>query len=162
MPAQISADDFRKASGLWATGVSIVTTVDKAGKPYGLTMNSVTSLSLEPPLYVVNLDKGSDTLTVLENGGGFCINVLASDQQDLSNRFAKKGDNKFEGVEYTSGYAEVPCIVGALMSIQCSVEAMHEGGDHSIVVGRVQDITHQDPEKVKPLLYYRGRYAEIS
>lgn len=161
MSAQISADDFRKASGLWATGVSIVTTADNAGRPYGLTMNSVTSLSLDPPLYVVNLDKGSDTLKVLQNGGGFCINVLAAEQQDLSNRFAKKGDNKFDGVDYTAGIAGVPCITGALMSIQCSVEAMHEGGDHSIVVGRVQDIVQQDPEQVKPLIFYRGRYADI-
>lgn len=162
MPDKITADDFRKASGLWATGVSIVTTVDNEGSPYGLTMNSVTSLSLDPPLYVVNLDKGSDTLKVLNDGGDFCINVLAAEQQELSNRFAKKGDNKFDGVDYTPGFAGVPCITGALMSIQCSVEATHEGGDHAIVVGLVQAIAHQDPEEVKPLIYYRGRYADLS
>jgi len=161
MSESISADDFRKASGLWATGVSIVTTADKTGKPYGLTMNSVTSLSLDPPLYIVNLDKGSDTMKVLEDGGAFCINVLASDQQELSNRFAKKGDNKFDGVNVNSGFAGAPCLEGALMSIQCSVESMHEGGDHIIVVGRVEKIEQLDPEQNAPLLYYRGRYAEI-
>ena len=162
MAEQISADDFRKASGLWATGVSIVTTSDQSNKPFGLTMNSVTSLSLDPPLYVVNLDKGSDTLKVLKNGAAFCINVLSSDQQELSNRFAKKGDNKFDGVDYTPGFEGVPCLEGALMSIQCSVEAMHEGGDHEIVVGRVEQIVQQDPEQVRPLIFYRGRYADIS
>lgn len=161
MSELISADDFRKASGLWATGVSIVTTADDDGKPYGLTMNSVTSLSLDPPLYVVNLDKGSDTLKVLENGGAFCINVLASEQQELSNRFAKKGDNKFEGVDFDAGFSGTPCITGALMSIQCSVEGIHEGGDHKIVVGRVEQIVQRDPEQTQPLIFYRGRYAEI-
>ena len=91
MPTLISPENFRKASGLWATGVSIVTTVDGDGTPFGLTMNSVTSLSLDPPLYLVNLDKGSDTLNALLVSRAFCINVLASDQQPLSNAFAKKG-----------------------------------------------------------------------
>jgi len=95
MTTTISPENFRKASGLWATGVSIVTTIDGSGAPFGLTMNSVTSLSLNPPLYLVNLDNGSDTLTALMESRAFCINVLASDQQALSNKFAKKGGDKF-------------------------------------------------------------------
>lgn len=162
MAATISSDDFRKASGLWATGVSIVTTVDQSGKALGLTMNSVTSLSLDPPLYIVNLDKNSDTLPALEGSGAFCINVLADGQQDLSNRFAKKGDNKFDGVDYESGIENVPRLSGALMTIDCRVKSLFDGGDHKIVVGEVEQISHLDPEISKPLLYYRGRYAEIS
>ena len=136
MSETISSDDFRKASGLWATGVSIVTTLDTSGKAYGLTMNSVTSLSLDPPLYIVNLDKGSDTLVALETTQVFCINVLASEQQELSNKFAKKGPDKFDGVDYSGGFREVPCINGALMNIQCSVHEMFDGGDHKIVIGK--------------------------
>lgn len=161
MSKQISSDDFRKASGLWATGVSIVTTTDKDGKPYGLTMNSVTSLSLDPPLYIVNLDKGSDTLIHLKETGAFCINVLSSDQQALSNVFAKKGDTKFDGVDYQAGFANVPCLAGALMSIQCSLHEEHDGGDHVIAVGKVEEIRQADPETTEPLLFYRGRYAAI-
>ncbi|MEM7465777.1 MAG: flavin reductase family protein [Pseudomonadota bacterium] len=161
MSAAISPDDFRKASGLWATGVSIVTTIDTEATPYGLTMNSVTSLSLDPPLYIVNLDKGSDTLITLEASGAFCINVLSDQQQELSNRFAKKGGNKFEDVAYSPGFRDVPCLTGALMSIQCEVHDIHDGGDHKIVVGKVAAITHLDPETTQPLLFYRGRYVDI-
>lgn len=161
MSSKISSDDFRQASGLWATGVSIVTTADKAGKGFGLTMNSVTSLSLDPPLYVVNVDKGSDTLVPMIESGAFCINVLASDQDQISNRFAKKGDNKFDGVDYELGHGGAPRISGSLMSIECQVEAIHDGGDHKIVVGQVKQITTADPETTMPLLYYRGKYASI-
>ncbi|MGR8949932.1 MAG: flavin reductase family protein [Gammaproteobacteria bacterium] len=125
-------------------------------------MNSVTSLSLEPPLYIVNLDKNSDTLPALQSTGVFCINVLADSQQDLSNRFAKKGDNKFEGVAYHPGVGNVPCLDGALMCIECRVHEIFDGGDHKIVVGKVEDIKHSDPDTTKPLLYYRGRYADIA
>ena len=162
MSETISSEDFRRASGLWATGVSIVTTVDSAGKAYGLTMNSVTSLSLDPPLYVVNLDKGSDTLVSLESSHAFCINVLADSQQDLSNKFAKKGPDKFADVDYEKGFKDVPCIHGALMSIQCSVHNIFDGGDHKIVVGKVEKIDHGDPDVIKPLLFYRGKYVEIA
>lgn len=162
MADSISSDDFRKASGLWATGVSIVTTLDPSGKAHGLTMNSVTSLSLDPPLYIVNMDKGSDTLVALEGSRMFCINVLSSEQQDLSNKFAKKGPDKFDDVSYTPGFDKVPCLDGALMSIQCSVHEIFDGGDHKIVVGKVEKIIHGDPESIRPLIFYRGRYAEIS
>ena len=162
MSETISSDDFRKASGLWATGVSIVTTVDAAGKAHGLTMNSVTSLSLDPPLYIVNLDKGSDTLVSLESTRVFCINVLADSQQDLSNKFAKKGPDKFADVNYNAGFKDVPCVDGALMSIQCSVHDIFDGGDHKIVVGKVEKIDHADPDVIKPLLFYRGKYVDIA
>ena len=161
MSNAISSDDFRRASGLWATGVSIVTTADSAGKPYGLTMNSVTSLSLDPPLYIVNVDKGSDTLAPMLESRSFSINVLADDQQSLSNSFAKKGDDKFSDVDHAAGSNGAPRLAGALMTIECTVDAVHEGGDHKIVVGEVTEIVHADPDETKPLLYYRGKYAEL-
>lgn len=163
MTTTISPENFRKASGLWATGVSIVTTIDGQGAPFGLTMNSVTSLSLNPPLYLVNLDNGSDTLTALLESRAFCINVLASDQEALSNRFAKKGGDKFSEVAFSAGATGAPRIDGALMSIDCRIHAMHAGGDHQIVVGDVIEITTADPDSgAQPLLYYGGGYANVA
>lgn len=159
MTSAITPELFRKASGLWATGVSIVTTIDEAGAPFGLTMNAVTSLSLEPPQYLVNVDNGSDTLTALQASRVFCINVLADGQQELSNRFAKKGDDKFDGVDFSAGDSGAPRLAGALMTIDCRIQAIHPGGDHQIVVGDVLDIATNDG---KPLLYFGGRYAELA
>jgi len=163
MTTTISPDNFRKASGLWATGVSIVATVDNSGTPFGLTMNSVTSLSLNPPLYLVNLDNGSDTLTALLESRAFSINVLAQGQQDLSNRFAKKGDDKFVDVGYSAGATGAPRLDGCLMNIDCRINAIHPGGDHRIVVGDVVEIATADPDAgVTPLLYYGGGYAAVT
>lgn len=163
MTTKITPDGFRKASGRWATGVAIVTTVDTDGEPFGLTMNSVTSLSLEPPLYIVNVDNGSDTLAPMLNSRAFCINVLADGQQDLSNRFAKKGGDKFNGVSYVAGATDAPRLSGTLMSIDCRVSAVHDGGDHKIVVGEVVEIVTADEDTLaKPLLYYGGGYASLA
>lgn len=163
MTSHISPENFRKASGLWATGVSIVTTVDKDGAPFGLTMNAVTSLSLDPPLYLVNVDNGSDTLAPMLASRTFCINVLSNGQQDLSNRFAKKGASKFDGVSFSAGASGAPQLAGSLMSIDCRVTAVYEGGDHQIVVGEVAEIvTANEDDVAKPLLYFAGRYASVA
>ena len=163
MASQITPESFRKASGLWATGVSIVTTSDQNGAPYGLTMNSVTSLSLDPPLYLVNVDNGSDTLAPMLATRSFCINVLTTEQQELSNRFAKKGEGKFAGVEYRLGSTGAPRLGGCLMSIECRISAVHAGGDHQIVVGEVIEIVSVEVgDGVRPLLYFGGRYANVA
>ena len=163
MTTKITPETFRKASGRWATGVSIVTTIDSDGVPFGLTMNSVASLSLDPPLYIVNVDNGSDTLAPMLSSRAFCINVLTDDQQELSNRFAKKGDNKFQGVTYVAGATDAPRLEGTLVSIDCRVSVVHEGGDHKIVIGEVIDIaTAAGESAAKPLLFYSGGYAAIT
>jgi flavin reductase (DIM6/NTAB) family NADH-FMN oxidoreductase RutF len=161
MASQITPESFRKASGLWATGVSIVTTSDQNGTPFGLTMNSVTSLSLDPPLYLVNVDNGSDTLAPMLATRSFCINVLTTAQQELSNRFAKKGEGKFAGVEYTPGSTGAPRLAACLMTIECRVSAVHPGGDHQIVVGEVIEIVSAETG-ARPLLYFGGRYANVA
>ncbi|MBK6660930.1 MAG: flavin reductase family protein [Proteobacteria bacterium] len=158
----ITPDTFRRASGLWATGVSIVTTVDGAGKPYGLTMNAVTSLSLNPPMFIVCVDNNSDTLAPMRDSKVFCINVLASTQQDLSNRFAKKGDEKFNGVAHAAGATGAPLLAGALLSIECAVTRIVPGGDHQIMLGEVQRIVTSDDAAGEPLLYFGGRYAALT
>lgn len=158
----ITSEAFRRASGLWATGVSIVTTVDNAGKPYGLTMNAVTSLSLNPPMFIVCVDNNSDTLAPMRDSKVFCINVLASAQQDLSNRFAKKGDEKFNGVAHERGTTGAPVLAGALLSIECTVSSIVPGGDHQIMLGEVRRIVSNDSPGIEPLLYFGGRYAAVA
>ncbi|MCP5198549.1 MAG: flavin reductase family protein [Gammaproteobacteria bacterium] len=157
----ITADLFRRACGLWATGVSIVTTADTAGKPYGLTMNAVSSLSLDPPMMLVCVDKGSDTLAPMLASRVFCVNVLTSAQQDLSNRFAKKGHDKFEAVAWHPGTVGAPVLAHTLVSIECEIADVVTGGDHEICCGVVRDIIANDSVDVEPLLYYGGRYGAL-
>jgi len=157
-----SSDDFRKACGLWASGVSIVTTRDTAGKGYGLTMNAVTSLSLDPPLFVVCLDNKSDTLSPLQESKVFAINVLAADQQALSNAFAKKNPDKFADVPFETGATGAPLLPGRLLGIECTLTAVYPEGDHHIVVGKVEALSRHPAEDAAPLLYFRGRYAAVA
>ena len=156
-----TTDDFRNTCGLWATGVSIVTTVGPEGEPYGLTMNGVTSLSLDPPMMLVCVDERSDTLAPMTKSRCFCINVLTKDQEQLSNRFAKKGENKFESVAWSGATTGAPVIEGSLVSIDCSVSAIYEGGDHKIFCGEAVTIVPAAETK-PPLIYFAGRYKDLS
>lgn len=159
--AEITSEQFRRACGLWASGVSIVTTTNKAGTPFGLTMNAVSSLSLDPPMFLVCVDNGSDTLAPMLETRAYCVNVLTSRQQDLSNRFAKKGQDKFDGVAWTTGATSAPIIDDTLVSIECDVVDVVAGGDHQIFCGTVRGIVTNDSVDVEPLLYYGGRYAAV-
>ena len=159
--ATITSEQFRRACGLWASGVSIVTTVDGAGAPFGLTMNAVTSLSLDPPMFLVCVDSGSDTLAPMLESRAYCVNVLTQRQQDLSNRFAKKGQDKFNGVAWSKGSVGAPIIDDTLISIECEVSDVVKGGDHQIFCGIVRNIVANDSVDVKPLLYYGGGYAAV-
>jgi 3-hydroxy-9,10-secoandrosta-1,3,5(10)-triene-9,17-dione monooxygenase reductase component len=158
----LTPDNFRKACGYWASGVSIVTTRDIDQTPYGLTMNAVTSLSLTPPLFVICVDNKSDTLEPMKRSGVFCINVLSAGQQELSNSFAKKNSHKFEGVGFERGTTGAPMLDGRLMAIDCQVTAVHPGGDHHIFFGEVHAISLPTSDVMAPLLYYRGRYVEVT
>jgi len=158
----MTPEEFRKACGYWASGVSIITTRDTDGRPYGLTMNAVTSLSLDPPMFVICVDNRSDTLEPLKRSGVFCINVLQQDQQPLSNAFAKKNPDKFADVAFEWGASGAPLLAGRLMGIECRVSAAHPGGDHHIVVGTVTAITRPAGDDAPPMLYYRGRYASLT
>ena len=157
----LTSEQFRRACGLWASGVSIVSTADADGTPYGLTMNAVTSLSLDPPMFLVCVDLGSDTLAPMTASRCYCVNVLTAAQQELSNRFAKKGDDKFDGVAWHAGATGAPVIDDTLISIECAVSDILDGGDHKIVCGVVEAIHSNDSVDVEPLLYYGGRYAAL-
>ena len=158
----MTPEEFRKACGFWTSGVSIVTTRDTDGKPYGLTMNAVTSLSLDPPMFVICVDNRSDTLEPIKRSGLFCINVLQQDQQALSNAFAKKHPDKFAEIPFEWGESGAPLLTGRLMSIECTVSATHVGGDHHIFVGTVTGISRPSGDDAPPMVYYRGRYARLT
>ncbi|WP_227815803.1 flavin reductase family protein [Nitrogeniibacter aestuarii] len=147
---------FRNALGHFATGVTVVTTLDAERQPVGVTVNSFSSVSLEPPLILWSLAKKSFSRTAFETHPSFAVHVLAADQEDISNRFARAGEDKFAGVQTRDGLDDVPVLPGCAAVFECNTEFIHDGGDHIILVGRVQRFaTSERP----PLLFYRGQYA---
>jgi flavin reductase (DIM6/NTAB) family NADH-FMN oxidoreductase RutF len=156
----VSTDELKQVFSRWATGVTIVTA--RAGdRIHGMTVSAFTEVSLEPPLVLVCADKTSLTLPVIAEGGVFAVNVLAREQEALSNRFASKQDEhrRFEGLEYETGKTGAPLIPGTVACLDCRVVATHEAGDHLIFVGRVEDLRRSDRE---PLLYYRSAYRGLA
>lgn len=152
----IDPRQLRNALGHFATGVTVVTTRDRTGAPIGVTVNSFSSLSLEPPLIMWSLAKKSYSLAAFEASGGFAVHVLAADQRELSDRFARAGTDKFSDIPVSVGLDDLPLLPRCAAVFQCSTEHRYDGGDHLILVGRVQRFTTEDRP---PLLFYRGRYA---
>lgn len=155
----IDPRELRNAMGLFATGVTIITTKDATGKPFGLTANAFSSLSLDPPLLLVCIDKKVDCYACFDESKVFVVNFLARNQEDLSTRFATKGIEKFEGVSYTLGSLGVPLLDGALAHLECKVAACYEGGDHTIYTGEIQSMATSEAE---PLLFYQGKYRSLA
>ena len=150
--------DFRNALGLFATGVTIVTTKTLAGEAIGLTANSFSSVSLSPPLVLWSLSLRSPNLPNFLQATHFAINVLACDQIQLSQRFSRPIANKFEGVAHGFGVHGMPLINGAAAQFECRTEARHYSGDHVIFIGHVLHYSYAE----RPVLgYFRGRYAAI-
>lgn len=152
----IDPRQFRNALGHFATGVTVVTTLTDTGEPIGVTVNSFSSLSLEPPLILWNLGKNAYSLTAFDAAPRFVVHVLSSDQQELSDRFARAASGKFAGVDTKPGLGGVPLLAGCAAVFECTTEHRYDGGDHRIIVGRVE---HFEVSDRLPLLFYRGRYA---
>lgn len=151
--------DFRNALGLFATGVTIVTTRTSAGDPIGLTANSFSSVSLSPPLVLWSLSLRSPNLPNFLQATHFAVNVLAQDQVALSQRFARPIPNKFEGVTHRLGSNGMPLLDGVAAQFECRTEARHYSGDHVIFIGHV---LHYSYTERAVLGYFRGRYASIA
>ena len=151
---------LREALGCFVTGVTVITTRDGAGEPQGLTANSFSSVSLEPPLVLFSLARTADCFAAFESANAFLVNVLRADQEELSGRFATKDADKWSGVEWRPGHGGCPLLDGAVATFECRVAARHEGGDHVIYVGEVVGFTHE-PES-DPLAFFRGRYAAVT
>lgn len=152
---------WRNTMGQFASGVTIITTIDNEGNPLGMTANAFTSLSLDPPMVLICVDNNSTTLTHLTESGKYCVNILAASQEQVSRQFAKKGSSeKFEGIAYYSGDIGVPVLEGTLTSVECEVTAIVDGGDHKILLGKGVKI-HQAVGETEPLIFYRGKYNKL-
>jgi flavin reductase (DIM6/NTAB) family NADH-FMN oxidoreductase RutF len=148
---------FRLAMSHFASGVTIVTT-EHEGRPFGMTVASFASLSLNPKLVLVCIETSVKTHDAIVAAGKFGVSILASDQTAISSKFASRSDDKFTGVDVFRGALDLPMITGALTTIECNVQAQLPGGDHSIFVGEVIDIQTREGE---PLLYFRSGYREM-
>lgn len=151
----IDAKSLRNALGNFATGVTIVTTCHE-GRNVGLTANSFNSVSLDPPLVLWSLAKKSSNIEAFTNVDAFAVHILGADQEALSNQFATPGIDKFDGVEFKTGNADVPLLLHCAARFECRTAYRYDGGDHVIFVGEVLDLEQSEKE---PLLFHRGKYA---
>jgi 3-hydroxy-9,10-secoandrosta-1,3,5(10)-triene-9,17-dione monooxygenase reductase component len=150
------ARHFRDVLGRFATGVTVVTSlVDD--RPVGMTCQSFAAVSLSPPLVLFCPARTSRAWPLMERAGFFCVNLLAADQVELSDRMATKADEKFDAVRWSPSKTGAPLIDGVLGHVDCTVEAVHDAGDHLVVIGRVQQLELGEAEE--PLLYFRGAYG---
>lgn len=150
---------FRDLLGRFASGVTVVTTIDATGRAHGMTVSAFCSVSLVPPLVLFCIDRAATMRDLFANGQPYVINILADDQSTLSERFSQLDmELRFDGVLVTSGTTSAPRIVGASATLDCEVVARYDGGDHDIVLGRVLDGNALDSS---PLVYYRGAYHRM-
>jgi 3-hydroxy-9,10-secoandrosta-1,3,5(10)-triene-9,17-dione monooxygenase reductase component len=156
--AEIDPRQFRNVLGQFCTGVTIITTVDD-GAPVGFACQSFAALSLEPPLVLFCPTKASRSWAAIERSGRFCVNVLAEEQQSTCARFGSREPDKFAGIDWTPSPLGSPILDGSLAHMDCTVETVHDGGDHFVVFGRVHSMSEIKTER--PLLFYRGQYTGI-
>ncbi|WP_115935463.1 flavin reductase family protein [Aestuariispira insulae] len=161
MGDSFTALDFRSACGQFATGVCVVTGMLDNKSPVGVTINSFSSVSLEPPLVLFCLDKNALSFDAFSIASRFAVNILAEDQQALSNNFARQSDDKFADIDYQVTEEGVPVLENCLTVMECRMYAVHDGGDHQIIVGEVSRIRKQR-EDARPLLYFRGGYNALA
>lgn len=158
--AQAAARQFRDVLGCFASGITVITTMS-GDEPVGMTCQSFSSVSLDPPLITFVPARTSRAWPLIQRAGRFCVNVLAADQEKVSGQMATKGVDKFAGIEWTPSAATgSPVIAGTLAHLDCTIHAVYEGGDHFIVVGKVEHLEQHAPEAptTEPLLYFKGRY----
>lgn len=151
---------FRSALGCFATGIAVVTTLEPNGLPVGVTVNSFSSVSLDPPLVQFCLGRAAMSFAAFAAAPSFAVNILADDQEDLSARFSRRDlQERWSGVAVETWDTGVPVLTGSLATLECDRAHLFDGGDHVIVVGRVRRLASR--EDGKPLLYFRGRYAGV-
>ncbi|MDH0734022.1 flavin reductase [Pseudomonas sichuanensis] len=149
---------FRRALGNFATGVTVITAADASGNKVGVTANSFNSVSLDPPLILWSIDKRSSSHAVFDAAEHFAVNVLAADQIDLSNTFARPSDDRFAGIDYQAGEGGAPLLSDCAARFRCQKFQQLDGGDHWILVGKV--LAFDDLGR-SPLLYHQGAYSMV-
>ena len=159
-----NSDTFRKVMGHFATGVTVVTTFDDAGRPAGITVNALSSVSLEPPLIVIALDRRRFITPMVHAAGRFAVNILGEHQQALAHCFAgasvAPGRDAFCGATWWPGETGLPLLDGAIASLECTVVETHPVGDHDLFIGQVEALASGEHDP-RPLLYYRRRYLRL-
>ncbi len=154
----IGKEEFRRVLGHFAAGVTVVTTVDPDGAPFGLTATAFSSVSLEPPLVLVCVDKRAESHPHFHTARVFGVNFLAVDHEHLSRRFALTGGDKFSGLSWREGMTGTPLLSDALGYVECRTTEVFDAGDHTIFLGQVEAAGARDGE---PLLYFRGGYRKL-
>ncbi len=154
----INRDEFRAALGRFASGVTIITTVDAAGHKHGITVSAFCSVSLAPPLILVCIERRTGSHHAFEQNEFFAVNILREDQQHLSNRFASHLPDKFDGIEYTVNEHGIPVLKDVLVNLECRRVNAHENGDHTIYIGAIERSTVGDGS---PLVYFHGDYRKL-
>jgi len=154
----ITKEEFRAALGRFASGVTVVTTKDDSGKLFGITVSAFCSVSLEPPLILVCIEKRAGSHHAFQESKAFVVNILREDQQSVSNHFASHLEDKFSNVEYDAGIENLPVLRNCLVSLECRLHDSHESGDHTIFIGQIEKATVREEN---PLIYWHGKYREI-
>jgi flavin reductase (DIM6/NTAB) family NADH-FMN oxidoreductase RutF len=155
---QLDRDEFRRACARFATGVCVLTTSTADGRPHGLTVNSFTSLSLDPPLVMAAIARVSAYLAAFESSGFFAVNILTEEQRPLSVRFARREEGRFTGAAWNAGVTGSPVFEGTLGVIECRTVQWLDAGDHRVLVGQAVAAVVRPG---RPLLYFESGYANL-
>jgi flavin reductase (DIM6/NTAB) family NADH-FMN oxidoreductase RutF len=158
MEAAFDPRAFRQALGQFPTGVCVVTCVAD-GERLGMTMSSFNSLSLDPPLVLFSIDRRAASLPLWEKADGYAVHVLAENQKDVSNRFARPHSNKWQGAQFSRGATEAPVLPGVAAVFDCVPWARHDGGDHRLFIAEVTSFRSNADRA--PLVFNKGRYAAL-
>ena len=159
LPTADNAREFRNALGCYATGIAVITLKTPSGELLGLTVNSFNSVSLAPPLVVWSLANTSSALAMFEASEYYAVNVLAADQEELSQRFASRCEDRFAGLELEAGLGGAPLLPGSIARFQVRNTIRHVGGDHIVFIGEVEHFDYCDSD---PLIYFGGAYRSLA
>jgi flavin reductase (DIM6/NTAB) family NADH-FMN oxidoreductase RutF len=155
----VAPQAFLRACAQFSTGVAIATVVDARGAPHGMTVNSFTSVSLEPPLVLICIDHKARIHEQFMTCNAFALNILREDQQELSTHFARPADDRFGAVDWTAGETGVPLIPEVLATMECVVDRRIESGDHTILIGEVVNAVRHEG---RPLIYFSSSYRSLN
>ncbi|MEP7148682.1 MAG: flavin reductase family protein [Acidobacteriota bacterium] len=154
----VNPDDFRSALSRFPSGITVVTSRAATGDLHGITVSAFCSVSLNPPLVLACIEKTTGSHVAITDTGLFIVNILAAGQDEMSERFSLPISDKFEGVRYHAGVSGVPILTDALVMLECRVENTFDGGDHTIFVAAVENVSIKDGE---PLVYFHGMYRDL-
>jgi flavin reductase (DIM6/NTAB) family NADH-FMN oxidoreductase RutF len=158
VPVHIDTGLYRRTCARFATGVTVVTTLDSNGHPHGMTVNSFSSVSLDPPLVLVSIDLRNAILGHFISSSWFAINILAEHQEDLSRRFSSAAEDRFLDLDWHTGDSGTPLLEGVLAQLECSVVRTFEAGDHTVLIGEVRGARYAEG---KPLVFFNSAYHNL-